>query len=72
MNLAGNFGQADGLTVSSITAADAHEQFMRIVHLADQIYKTTQDRDVSVAMLRRAYKLCPACPMTQLIKLGEP
>ena len=38
---------------------------MAAVKLADDVYETTQDRNSSIAMLRAAFKLCPACPATK-------
>lgn len=38
---------------------------MQAVKLADEIYDNTQDRNSSIAMLRAACQLCPACPLTR-------
>ena len=38
---------------------------MAAVRLADEMFETTQDVNASIAMIRAAFKGCPACPLTR-------
>ena len=52
----------DGLEAPE-NAVMVQGQFESIVRLADEVMETSETRDAGVALLRAAFKLCPACPL---------